>query len=73
LRVLCWHLGTREDTWSPRSLELSLTAIEHIKAFAHPLGVKTLVETLTNEVATPDHLLEILRVGHFDTLACAWM
>ena len=62
------HLGTREDTWSPRSLELSLTAIEHIKAFAHPLGVKTLVETLTNEVATPDHLLEILRVGHFDTV-----
>lgn len=62
------HLGTKEDTWSERSLDLSLTALEHIKTFAHPLGVKTLVETLHNEVTTPEHLLEILRVGHLDTV-----
>jgi len=62
------NLGTSNDTWSERTLDLSLTAIEHIKAFAHPLGVKTLVETSPHEVATPDHLLEILRVGHFDSV-----
>ena len=62
------HLGVREDHWSPRSLEHSLTAIEHLKAFAHPLGVKCLLENLHNEVATPDHLLEILKVGHFSTV-----
>ena len=62
------HLGSREDKWNERSLDLSITAIEHIKAFAHPLGMKTLVETLHNDVTTPEHLLEILRAGHFDTV-----
>jgi len=62
------HLGVREDHWSPRSLEHSLTAIEHLKAFAHPLGVKVLLENLHNEVATPEHLIEILKVGHFNTV-----
>jgi sugar phosphate isomerase/epimerase len=62
------HLGVREDHWSPRSLEHSLTAIEHLKAFAHPLGVKVLLENLHNEVATPEHLLEILKVGHFNNV-----
>jgi sugar phosphate isomerase/epimerase len=62
------HLGVREDHWSARSLENSLTAIEHLKAFAHPLGVKVLLENLHNEVATPEHLLEVLKVGHFNTV-----
>lgn len=62
------HLGVREDHWSARSLENSLTAIEHLKAFAHPLGVKCLLENLHNEVATPEHLLEVLKVGHFSTV-----
>lgn len=59
------HLGIKDDTWSPRSLENSLTAIEHLKAFAGPLGVQLLLENLQNDVTTPEHLLEILRVGHF--------
>jgi len=62
------HLGVREDHWSPRSLENSLTAIEHLKAFAHPLGVRCLLENLHNEVATPEHILEVLKVGHFDNV-----
>ncbi|MEO6803442.1 MAG: sugar phosphate isomerase/epimerase family protein, partial [Granulicella sp.] len=62
------HLGQKDDAWSPRSLEHSLTAIEHLKAFAHPLGVKILLENLQNEVTTPEHLLEIVRVGHFDSV-----
>ena len=62
------HLGQKDDAWSPRTLEHSLTAIEHLKAFAHPLGVKILLENLQNEVTTPEHLLEIVKVGHFDTV-----
>jgi sugar phosphate isomerase/epimerase len=60
------HLGQKDDSWDPRALENSLTAIEHLKAFAHPLGVRLLLENLQNEITTPEHLLEILRVGHFD-------
>jgi sugar phosphate isomerase/epimerase len=66
IQSIVLHLGHKDDTWSPRSLEHSLTAIEHLKAFAHPLGVRVLLETLQNEVTTPEHLLEIVRVGHFD-------
>ena len=65
------HLGQKDDKWSPRSLEHPLTAIEHLKAFAHPLGVKILLENLQNEVTTPEHLLEIVKVGHFDTVGIA--
>lgn len=66
--ALTLHLGLKDDPWNLRALENSLTAIEHLKAFAHPLGVKILLENLQNEVTTPDHLLEILRVGHFDNV-----
>ena len=60
------HLGL-QDPWSEHVLEYALTAVEHLKAFAAPLGVRLLLENLRNQVATPEHLLEILRVGHFDT------
>jgi sugar phosphate isomerase/epimerase len=62
------HLGHKDDDWNLRALENSLTAIEHINAFAHPLGVRLLLENLQNEITTPEHLLEILRVGHFDRI-----
>jgi sugar phosphate isomerase/epimerase len=64
-RFLVVHLGDREDTWSPRALEFSMTALEHLRAFANPLGVKLLVENLQNEVTRPVYLLEILNTGHF--------
>src|SRR5271163_875631 len=60
------HLGHKDDAWNARALENSLTAIEHLKAFAHPLGVRILLENLQNEITTPEHLLEIVKVGHFD-------
>jgi sugar phosphate isomerase/epimerase len=60
------HLGHKGDAWDTRALENSLTAIEHLKAFAHPLGVRLLIENLQNEITTSEHILEILRVGHFD-------
>ena len=59
------HLGLKDDRWDGRSLDDSLSAIEHLKAFAGPLGMKLLLENLSNEVATPENLVEIVRVGHF--------
>jgi len=37
--------GRRDDEWSPRSIEYALTALEHLGAFARPLGVRPLVGT----------------------------
>ena len=67
-RFLILHLGEREDTWSPRALEHSFTALEHLRAFANPLGVKILVENLQGEVTRPEHLVEILTAGHFQDI-----
>jgi sugar phosphate isomerase/epimerase len=64
-RFMILHLGEREDTWGPRALEHSITALEHLRAFANPLGVKILIENLQGEVATPAHLTHILTAGHF--------
>ena len=66
---LILHLGERGDTWSPRTLEHAMTAVEHLRAFARPLGVQILLENLEkNEVAEPENLMEILSVGHFDDI-----
>ncbi|HEY9125520.1 MAG TPA: sugar phosphate isomerase/epimerase family protein [Acidobacteriaceae bacterium] len=58
------HLGERSDTWSPRALEHGLTALEHLEAFARPLGVRLLVENILNEPTTPAHIEAILDLGH---------
>lgn len=62
------HLGLRDTQWDTRAIDDSLTAIEHLKAFAGPLGMKLLLENLVNHVATPAHLAEIVRIGHFQTV-----
>ena len=67
-RNLVVHLGDRDNEWSPRSIEYALTALEHLGAFAHPLGVRPLVENLTGAPTTPEHLMEILVAGHLDSI-----
>jgi len=39
LKNLAAHLGERADGWSQRSIEYAIVALEHLGAFAHPLGV----------------------------------
>jgi len=67
-RHLIVHLGEREDGWSQRTIEYALTALEHLGAFARPLGVQLLVENLTNDATTPEHLVTILDLGHLDNV-----
>jgi sugar phosphate isomerase/epimerase len=65
---LVMHLGERTDGWSQRSIEYAETALEHLGAFARPLGVRLLVENLTSEPTTPEHLKTILEIGHLDNV-----
>jgi sugar phosphate isomerase/epimerase len=65
------HLGERTDSWSQRTQEHALTALEHLDAFARPLGVRLLAENLVSEPTTPEHLMEIFSQGHLTRLgAC---
>ena len=63
-RNLVVHLGERDDTWSPRTIEYAITALEHLGAFAHALGVRVVIENLMSEPTTPEHLMLILELGH---------
>jgi sugar phosphate isomerase/epimerase len=65
---LVLHLGERTDGWSQRSVEYAINALEHLGAFAHPLGVRLLVENLQSEPTTPEHLLTILDLGHLNNV-----
>lgn len=62
------HLGEREDGWSQRTIEFAINALEHLGAFAHPLGVRLLVENLLSEPTTPEHLLTLLDLGHLNNV-----
>jgi sugar phosphate isomerase/epimerase len=68
LQNLIVHLGERDDAWSPRSIEYAITALEHLGAFARPLGVRLLVENLLSEPTTPVHLAIILEMGHLNNI-----
>src|SRR6266568_1231645 len=67
-KQMVMHLGERDDGWSLRTVEYATTALEHLGAFARPLGVRVLVENLTSEATTPSHLMMILELGHLDNI-----
>lgn len=67
-KFLIQHVGVGRETFSERKQESALTSLEHLRAFAKPLGVTLLVENITNELSTPDALLALLEAGHFDDI-----
>jgi sugar phosphate isomerase/epimerase len=65
-RFLVQHLGVSKEKWESRKMEYAITALEHLRVFAKPLGVTVLVENIANEIATPDRLQEIVTTAHFE-------
>ena len=65
-RFLVQHLGTPNESFSEKKFEAAMTSIEHLRAFAKPLGVRILLENIPNELSAPDRLVEMIRGAHFD-------
>src|SRR5215467_4623327 len=65
-RFLVQHLGTPNESFSEKKFEAAMTSIEHLRAFAKPLGVKILLENIPNELSTPDKVVEMIHHAHFD-------
>src|ERR1700723_3998855 len=65
-RFLVQHLGVSGESFDDRKFEAAMTSIEHLRAFAKPLGVRILLENIPNELSTPDRLIEMIRTAHFD-------
>jgi sugar phosphate isomerase/epimerase len=67
-RFLVQHIGRTDEYDDPRKFEAALSSIEHLRAFARPLGVTLLVENTVNDLATPEHLMELLHALHYPDL-----
>jgi sugar phosphate isomerase/epimerase len=65
-RFLVQHVGTGNETFNDKKFEAAMTSIEHLRAFAKPLGVRILLENIPNELSTPDKLVEMIQSAHFD-------
>jgi sugar phosphate isomerase/epimerase len=67
-RYLVQHIGNSGAEFDDRKFEAALTCLEHLHAFAKPLGVRICIENIPNELSTPARLLEFIHVGHFDDI-----
>ena len=67
-RFLIQHIGKSDEYDDPRKFDNALSAIEHLRAFARPLGVSLLLENIPNDLSTPERLKEILRLLRYDDL-----
>ena len=65
-RFLIQHIGASGESFDDRKLEAAMTSIEHLRAFAKPLGVRILVENIPNELSTPEKLVEFIQGAHFE-------
>ena len=65
-RFLVQHMGVGNESFDERKFEAAMTSIEHLRAFAKPLGVRILLENIPNELSTPERLMEFIHATHFD-------
>ncbi len=65
-RFLIQHLGTPSEAFDDAKFDACMTSVEHLRAFAKPLGVTVLLENIPNELATPEKLVEFLHTARFD-------
>jgi len=65
-RFLVQHVGTGGETFDDRKFEAAMTSIEHLRAFARPLGVRILLENIPNELSSPERLVEFIQASHFE-------
>jgi sugar phosphate isomerase/epimerase len=63
-RFLIQHMGVSDEDFDERKFEAAMTSIEHLRAFAKPLGVRILLENIPNELSTPERLVEFIRTSH---------
>ena len=62
------HIGKKDEYDDPRKFENALSGIEHLRAFARPLGVSLLLENIPNDLSTPEKLKELIRLLRYEDL-----
>jgi sugar phosphate isomerase/epimerase len=64
-RFLVQHVGVGGETATEQKMESAMTSLEHLRAFAKPLGVQIAVENINNDLSTPEKLVELLHAARF--------
>lgn len=64
-QFLVQHVGVGNEESNEHKIEAAMMSLEHLHAFAKPLGVQLLVENITNDLSTPQSLIELLHAGRF--------
>ena len=64
-QFLVQHVGVSGETSTGQKLEAAMTSLEHLRAFAKPLGVQIVVENIPNDLSTPESLVELLHAARF--------
>ena len=64
-QFLVQHVGVGGESSSGQKIEAAMTSLEHLRAFAKPLGVQVVVENIPNDLSTPEGLVELLHTAHF--------
>jgi sugar phosphate isomerase/epimerase len=67
-QFLVQHIGISNEERSERKVEAAISSLEHLHAFAKPLGVALLVENIPNELSTPEGLMELLHAGRLQDI-----
>jgi hypothetical protein len=67
-RFLVLHAGVPGEHFDEHRFEGALTSVEHLRAFAKPLGVRLLLENIPNELTSPQKLVELIQTLHYDDI-----
>jgi sugar phosphate isomerase/epimerase len=67
-RFLVLHAGVSGERFNEHKFEGALTSVEHLRAFAKPLGVHLLLENIPNELTAPEKLVELIRTLHYEDI-----
>lgn len=64
-QFLVQHVGVGGESADGKKFDAAMTSLEHLRAFAKPLGVQVVVENIPNELSTPEALVELLHTARF--------
>ena len=64
-QFLVQHVGVSGETSEGKKIDAAMTSLEHLRAFAKPLGVQVVVENIPNELSRPEALVELLHTARF--------
>ncbi|MGA2992715.1 MAG: sugar phosphate isomerase/epimerase family protein [Candidatus Korobacteraceae bacterium] len=71
-RFLVQHIGVSGEDFDEHKFDAAMTSMEHLRAFAKPLGVRLLLENIPNELSTAARLIDFIQVTHMDDVGVCY-